>query len=180
MHGKSTLKRLHHNRYCKSSPALQWNPLKCIFHQSDGSRGLMLDLPQFNGYWSQLSPRLRYLHVWLQGNICLSEPCGDETVIYQRKDSDWLRDSWIWWNERRGLRPISLIKHVKWLRLPQRMESQRRWRERLWGVFLARLINFTLELPVFSSAGITLQHSALLFRLIELMTSRRDWFDVVQ
>ncbi len=95
-----------HNRYHKSSLAQEWNPLRCISHKSDGSWGLILDLQQFNSYWSQLSPMLHYLHVQLQDNICLHELCGDETVIYKNRDCEWLTDSWILRNERRGLHPF--------------------------------------------------------------------------
>ncbi len=101
-----------HNRYHKSSLAQEWNPLRCISHKSDGSWGLILDLQQFNSYWSQLSPMLHYLHVRLQDNICLHELCGDETVIYKNRDG--MADGQLNIEEwKKRITSISLIKHMK-------------------------------------------------------------------
>ncbi len=172
-----------HNRYHKSSLAQEWNPLRCISHKSDGSWGLILDLQQFNSYWSQLSPMLHYLHVWLQDNICLHELCGDETVIYKNRDG--MADGQLNIEEwKKRITSLSLIKHMKWLHSHSRWDVRggegRSW-ECSWQNSSALHLS-CVYFPVWLSNTIrpTTAALTLLFKLIELMTSQHDCFDVIQ
>ncbi len=124
---------------------------------------------------------LHYLHVWLQDNICLHELCGDETVIYKNRDG--MADEQLNIEEwKKRITSISLIKHMKCTPTADGMWEAvkgvhgsvpgRTHPLYIWAAYFPVRLSNTIR-P--NTAALT-----LLFKLIELMTSQHDCFDVIQ